>query len=151
MPVTDADIDREKAALPTGWGRFGKALERLPEVCAPDESVLATCVTLNPNYHHRVGFAPGSGLNLINSVQEARESTNVVVACTDRRLVLIFTALSGTPRSHAEVPFDGTNIVDRDKKAFVLEHDGVRVEFRGASKKPAARLLDTLAARLPAG
>ncbi len=149
MPVTEEEINREKAALPVGWGRFGKALERLMELSEPDESLIATCVTLNPDYHHSVGFAPGSALNLANIVQEAREATNVVVACTDRRLVLVFTGLGGAPRSHVIVPFEGTSIAGRDKKAFALEHNGARIQFRGAAKRPAARLLDALAAQLP--
>jgi hypothetical protein len=148
MTVTKEEIDREKAALPTGWGRFGKALDRLMELSEPDESLVATCVTLNPDYHHTVAFAPGSALNLASLVQEAGEATNVVVACTDRRLLLIFTGLSGVPRSHVVLPFDGTSIAERDKKAFVLEHNGARIQFRGAAKRPAARLLDALAAKL---
>jgi hypothetical protein len=148
MPVTKEEIDREKAALPAGWGRFGIALERLIELSEPDESLIATCVALNPDYHHTVGFAPGSALNLANTLEEARDATNVVVACTDRRLVLVFTRLGGAPRSHMVIPFEATSIVERDKKAFVLEHNGARIRFRGAAKRPAARLLDALAAKL---
>jgi hypothetical protein len=146
--VTEEEIAREKAALPVGWGRFGNALERLMELSEPDESLIATCVTLNPDYHHAAGFAPGSVLNLADMVQEAREATNVVVACTDRRLLLVFTGLGGAPRSHVALPFEATSIVRRDKKAFVLEHNGARLQFRGAAKRPAARLLDALAAKL---
>jgi hypothetical protein len=110
MPISKEEIDREKAALPAGWGRFGKALERLTELSEPDESLIAACVTLNPDYHHTVSFAPGSALNFASLIQEARGATNVVVACTDRRILLVLTGLSGAPGTHVVLPFEGTRI-----------------------------------------
>ena len=52
MSVSVADIQREKDRLPRGWGRFGKALEQLAEICETEESLLSSCVTLNPQFRH---------------------------------------------------------------------------------------------------
>ena len=38
MGVTADEIAREKDRLPRGWGRFGKALDQLAEICEADES-----------------------------------------------------------------------------------------------------------------
>jgi hypothetical protein len=50
VAITGQGIDREKKTLPFGWGRFGKALDKLAEISEPTESLLASCVALNPEY-----------------------------------------------------------------------------------------------------
>ncbi len=53
MAITSEEIAREKERLPCGWGRFGKSLDHLAEISRPGETLLSSCVGLNPDYKHR--------------------------------------------------------------------------------------------------
>jgi hypothetical protein len=97
MSITAEEIKREKKTLPFGWGRFGKTLERLEEISEPDESLLASCAALNPQYQQTGRFVPGTALSAIHEVMK---TTNVVLACTDKRLIGIGTNVAGGPREH---------------------------------------------------
>ena len=99
----DAAIEREKDLLPFGWGRFGKSLERIAEVTGPDETLLAACVGLNPTFEHR-------SITLAGGLRELTKSTNLILAATDRRLLLIPAGAGGAPRDHSELPYDGMTI-----------------------------------------
>jgi hypothetical protein len=92
MGVTAEDIERERDRLPLGWGRFGKALEQLARICEPDESLLSSCVTLNPQFRH-------TSVSLAGGLLEMTESTNVVLAATTKRLIVISTGMGGAPRT----------------------------------------------------
>src|SRR5262249_49554098 len=41
VAITREEIEREKKALPFGWGRFGKAYDQLSEISETDEALLA--------------------------------------------------------------------------------------------------------------
>ena len=86
--ITADQIDQQKGASPTGWGRFGKALDRLAEIGEPDEALLAACVTLNPTFQHET-------VSLAGGLFELTKSTNVVLAVTDKRLIILATGRSG--------------------------------------------------------
>ena len=92
VTATAEDIEREKDRLPRGWGRFGKALEQLAGICEPDESLLSTCVTLNPQFRH-------SSSTLAGGLLEMTDSTNVVLAATSKRLIVISTGMSERPQA----------------------------------------------------
>jgi hypothetical protein len=144
MAITTEEIERAKSTLPFGWGRFGKAIERLAEISEPEESLLAACVTLNPEYQYKPRFRPGGLLSTGHALHELTKTTNVVVACTNERLIVIGTGAGGAPRDHASMPYDGLEIVSRDKKEFVLGTPDGEARFRGAAKQQLPALLEAL-------
>lgn len=128
MGVTAADIEREKNRLPRGWGRFGKALEQLAGICEPDESLLSSCVTLNPQFRH-------TSVSLAGGLLEMTDSTNVVLAATSKRVIVITTGMSGAPRQHYDLSWDGLQIAERKKQEFTLRTQAGEIRFRGAAKQ----------------
>jgi hypothetical protein len=108
-----AAIEREKDLLPFDWGRFGKSLEAIAEVAEPDEELLAACVGLNPSFEHR-------SVTLVGGLRELSERTNVVLAATDRRLLLIPTGAGGAPRDHSEIPYAGMTVDEVGKRELKL-------------------------------
>jgi hypothetical protein len=145
--ITAEQIEREKNTLPFGWGRFGKALDRLAELSEPNESLLATCVAQNPEYQQSGKFVPGTALGAAHALLELRKATNVVLACTDERLIVIPTGVGGAPRDHSSIPLDGVEILSRKKRVFVLGWPGGRMRIRGPAKQQAPRFLEAVAAR----
>ncbi|MFN8024813.1 MAG: hypothetical protein U0W40_00205 [Acidimicrobiia bacterium] len=141
--MTPEEVAAQKDRLPRGWGRFGKGIDALPALAAPDEPLLAACVTLNPTFQHRaVGLAGG--------LMEATGDMNVVVAVTDRRLLLVRTAINGNPRGNEEIAFEGLEIAAREKKEFTLGWPAGTARFKGAAKTMIGPFLDTLEAQLAA-
>lgn len=137
MSVTIADIEREKARLPRGWGRFGKALDQLAGICEPDESLLSSCVTLNPQFRH-------TSSTLAGGLLEMTESTNVVLAATSKRLIVISTGMSGAPRKHYDLSWNGLQIAERKKNEFTLRTEAGEIHFRGAAKQQVPGFLDAV-------
>ena len=137
MSVSVADIQREKDRLPRGWGRFGKALEQLAEICEADESLLSSCVTLNPQFRH-------TSSTLAGGLLEMTESTNVVLAATSKRLIVISTGMSGTPRTHYTLSWDGLQIAERKKNEFTFRTEAGEIRFRGAAKQQVPGFLDAV-------
>jgi Bacterial PH domain len=146
VSITAEEIEREKKTLPFGWGRFGKALDRLGEISAANESLLASCVALNPEYHYQPRFVPGTALGAGHALHELTKSTNVVLACTNERLIMISTGGGGGPREHVSILYEGMEIISRDKKEFVLGLPDGQIRIRGAAKQQVPRFLDALAA-----
>jgi hypothetical protein len=146
MAITEAEIEREKQRLPRGWGRFGKTLEQLAELSEPDESLLCTCVALNPDFQHRQVGVPGGLYHLAGALHEMTKTTNVVLASTSERLIAIGTGMGGAPRDNVSMPYAGLEIVSRGKKEFVLGWPDTQMRVRGAHKSQAGEFLDTLAA-----
>ena len=141
VPMTPDEARSQKERLPRGWGRFGKAIDALLEVAAADEPLLAACVTLNPSFEHRaIGLAAG--------LMEATGDTNVVVAVTDRRLLVVRTAMNGNPRGHDEIAYDGLRVAAREKKEFTLSWPDATARFKGAAKTMVGPFLDALDAQL---
>jgi hypothetical protein len=140
--MTTADqIAVEKDRLPRGWGRYGKAIEELATITDADEQLLATCVTLNPTFQHR-------SISLAGGVYEMTEATNVVVAATDRRVVVVQTGMGGSPRGHYDIPYAEVEVVDEGKKEFTLRWSAGDARFRGAAKTMVGPLLDALKAHI---
>jgi hypothetical protein len=136
-----AAVEREKDLLPLGWGRFGKTLEKLPELLDPDEGLLAACVGLNPSFEHR-------SITLAGGLRELTKSTNLVLAATDRRLLLIATSAGGSPRDHSEVAYDGMAIDEVAKRELALSWPEGSMRIKGLAKSMAAPFEQALRARL---
>ncbi|MFL5830400.1 MAG: hypothetical protein ACJ76X_10815 [Solirubrobacteraceae bacterium] len=145
VAITNEEIEREKKTLPFGWGRFGKALDELAEISEPNESLLASCVALNPEYRQDGRYVPGT---LLSAAHELRKSTNVVLACTTERLIMISTGVTGAPRQHISLPFDGIEIAERAPRVFVLGGPDGRIKIRGAAKQQVPAFLEALEAKL---
>jgi len=122
-----AAVEREKNLLPFGWGRFGKSLEKLPELLDPEEDLLAACVGLNPVFEHR-------SITLAGGLRELTKSTNVVLAVTDRRLLLIATGAGGAPREHRELPYDGMAIEKAGKRELKVTWPEGSMLIKGMAK-----------------
>jgi len=140
MAITAEEIEREKQRLPRGWGRFGKTLDRLAELSGPDESLLSSCVGLNPTFEHRT-------ISLVGGLYELTKATNVVLAATNERVIIIATGAGGAPREDHSIPYEGLEVVAREKKEFVLGWPDGRARFRGAAKQMAPAFLDAVTAR----
>jgi hypothetical protein len=145
MAITRDEIEREKKTLPFGWGRFGKVYDQLAEISDPDESLLAAGVALHPEYQQDGRFVPGT---LVSAVHELRKATNVLVACTDQRLIMISTGVAGGVREHVSIPYDGMAIVERARRHFVIGVPEGRIKIRGMAKQQQPRLLEILGAQV---
>jgi hypothetical protein len=88
MSDTTSAIEREKKRLPFGWGRFGKALDRLAELLEPGEVLESTAVGVFSAYREKWFGKYGVG------------ETNVLLGVTDRRLFVMGTTLRGIPIDH---------------------------------------------------
>ena len=147
MAVTAEQIEHAKRTLPFGWGRFGKAIDRLAEISEPDESLLAACVALNPSYQYKARFVPGTPLGALHGLHELTKTMNVVLACTNERLIMIGTGGGGAPRDHVSISYDGLEIVSRSKKEFVLGLPEGQMRIRGAAKQQVPAFLEALEGR----
>jgi hypothetical protein len=144
VAITREEIEREKQALPFGWGRFGKALDRLAEVSRENESLLSSCVALNPEYRQSGRYVPGTAMSVADDLTK---STNVVLACTNERLIMISTGVGGAPRDDVTISFDGLEIVERGRRLFVLGVPEGRIKIRGAPKQQIPPFLKVLEAQ----
>ncbi len=140
MAITKQEIEREKSRLPRGWGRFGKTLDKLDEMLEPDESLISTCVALNPKFEHRT-------VTLVGGLLEMTKTTNIVLAATSERLLMVGTGFGGAPRTDTSIPYDGLEIVSRGESEFVLAWPDAQMRVKGAHKKQTPEFLDALAAR----
>jgi hypothetical protein len=146
MAITAAEIEREKGRLPRLWGRFGRSLDQLAEISEPDESLLSSCVGLNPEFRHR-GTPGHDAVALALIFSETTKSTNVVLASTNKRLIVVATGMGGAPRDHYTIPYEGLEIVSRADKEFTLSWPDGQVRIRGGHKKQIPAFVDTLAAQ----
>lgn len=122
-----AAVEREKDLLPFGWGRFGKAIEKLPELLDPEEELLAACVGLNPSFEHR-------SITLAGGLRELTKSTNLLLAATDRRLLLIATSAGGSPRDHSELAYDGMAVEKVGKRELKVTWPEGSMLIKGMAK-----------------
>jgi hypothetical protein len=136
-----AAVEREKDLLPLGWGRFGKSLEKLPELLDPDEELLAACVGLNPSFEHR-------SITLAGGLRELTKSTNIVLAATDRRLLLLATSAGGSPRDHSELPYEGMTVEKAGKRELKLTWPEGSMLVKGMAKPMLPPLEQALQGRL---
>ena len=112
----------------------------------PNESLLASCVALNPEYQYKPRFVPGSALAAGHALNKLKKAMNVVLACTNERVIMISTGGGGAPREHVSISYDGLEIVSRKKKEFVLGLPEGNVRIRGAAKQQVPAFLEVLAA-----
>jgi hypothetical protein len=122
-----AAVEREKKLLPFGWARFGKSIEKLPELLEPDEELLAACVGLNPSFEHR-------SVTLVGGLRELTKSTNLLLAATDRRLLLIATGAGGAPREHSDLAYDGMAVEKAGKKDLKITWPEGSMLLKGMAK-----------------
>jgi hypothetical protein len=142
--MSHEEIEREKKTLPFGWGRFGKTYDELAEISRPDESLIAAGVALNPEYRQGGRFVPGT---VVSAVHELRKTTNVLVACTNQRMIMLSTGVAGGVRQHVSIPYEGMKLVECTKKHFVLSVPAGRIKIRGMAKQQQPRLLEALEAQ----
>jgi hypothetical protein len=129
--------------LPRGWGRFGKAIDHLTEISGPDESLLSSCLGLNPQFRHGT-------ITLAGGLVELTKSTNVILAATNHRLRFVATGAGGAPRRHEAIPYDGLEIVAVAKKDLTLRWPQGEVHFRGIAKQMLPGFVEALSGRLSA-
>ena len=141
--ITAEQTKRQKDLLPMMWGRFDKAIDSLAAMSTADEALLAACVTLNPTFEQRTSTL-GGGLI------EMTASTNVVLAVTNQRVIVVATGIGGAPRDHIDISFDGLEIVKHDKREITLRWPAGVATFRGAAKPMLPPLVDALTAQLRA-
>jgi hypothetical protein len=139
--ITPEETTRERGRLPRGWGRFGKAVDYLAEVSDPEETLLSTCVALNPTFKHKT-------ITLAGGLLELTKATNVILAATDQRLIVVPTGAAGGPRGHYPIPYAGLEIVSQSKKDLTLRWPEGEVHFRGAAKQQLPDFLEVVTARL---
>ena len=151
MAITPEEIAREKKRLPRGWGRFGKSLDRLADISEPNETLLSSCVGLNPSFEHRPRGVAVSGVvpvrMLAGGLYEMTQTTNVVLAITNERLIAVGSGFGGAPRDHGAIPLEGLEIVSQAKKEFVVRWPEGEMRIRGAAKQQVPDFLETLAAQ----
>ena len=135
--ISSAETSREKDLLPFGWGRFAKAIDRLADVSESEESLLAACVTLNPAFKHRA-------ITLVGILYELKDSTNVVLAVTNQRLLVIPTSVSGAPGAEQTIAFAGLELVAHDKREITLRWSEGEASFKGAAKTMVTPFLNAL-------
>jgi hypothetical protein len=138
--IDDAQIEREKNRLPFGWGRFGKSIEAVAELGEPDEELVASCVGLNPTFQHR-------SITLAGGLRELGQSTNVVLAATNKRLIVMSTGFAGGSRSHAEFAYEGLEVTAVDKHDITLKWPEGSMHVKGCAKQMLPELAEAIRRR----
>jgi hypothetical protein len=85
--------------------------------------------------------------NLGTALNELTKTTNIVLACTNERLIALGGGAGGAPREHISIPYDGLEIVSRARKEFVLGRPDGEMRIRGAAKQQVPGFLDALGPR----
>jgi Bacterial PH domain len=141
--ITDEQIARGKDGLPRGWGRFGKALDYLQQASGPDESLLATCIGINPDFQMRSGTLH-TLVGVERFVSNYFQDTNLLLAATDQRIIAVATGVTGGPRGHTEIPYEGLEITRQDKKELELSWPGGSLRLKGIHKKVLPEFADAV-------
>jgi hypothetical protein len=147
VAISESEIARERERLPRGWGRFGKSLDYLAEASAPDESLLATCIGVKPDFQMKAGLlytAEGA----TSFVSSYFKETNLLLAATDRRIIAVATGLGGAPRGHTEIPYADLEISGAAKKELDLRWPDGSLHLTGIHKKVLPGFVEALASRL---
>lgn len=100
-------------------------------------------MTLNPTFEHR-------SVTLSGGLLELTKSTNVVVAATTRRLLVVATGAGGAPRTHEAIPYADLELVAHGKKELTLRWSAGEARFRGAAKpmvEPLVAAIESATAR----
>lgn len=155
MAIDESQIQREKDRLPRGWGRFGKALSHLGQVAQPDESLLSSCIGINPEFkiggtltEPAVGLAAGAVAGRMAGIAAAAtKDTNLLLAATDKRIIAMATGLKGDPREHASIPYEGLEIAALEKKKISLLWPEGSLQLGGIHKKQLPAFVEAIRAR----
>jgi hypothetical protein len=155
MGIDESQIEREKDRLPRGWGRFGKALSHLAEVAQPGESLLSTCIGINPEFkisgslsEPSVGLAAGAVAGRMAGIAAAAtKDTNLLLAATDQRIIAMATGLRGDPREHASIPYEGLELAAVEKKKISLRWPEGSLQLGGIHKKQLPAFLEAIQAQ----
>ena len=147
MAITDTQIELGKDRLPRGWGRFGKALDYLEQASTPDESLVGTCIGVNPDFQMRAGtFHTLVGVERF--VSSYFQDTNLLLAATDLRIIAVATGLAGAPRGHSEIPYEGLEITRQEKKELELQWPDGSLRLKGIHKKMLPEFADAVRSQL---
>jgi hypothetical protein len=153
--IDESQIEREKGRLPRGWGRFGKALSHLAEVAQPDESLLSSCIGINPEFKRggglsepTVGLAAGAVAGRMAGIASAaKNDTNLLLAATDKRIIAMATGLRGDPREHGSIPYQGLEITAVEKKKISLRWPEGSLELGGIHKTQVPAFVEAIRAQ----
>ena len=121
-----SDIKREKERLPRGWGRFGRALERIGEIGEPDELLLISCVGVSE-------VAATAGFPLSAAFGE----TNAVLAVTNKRLIAVGTGLLGRLGKTEAIPLEdvqGVEVESERKRHLRIDAAGGTLRVKSMAK-----------------
>ena len=102
---------------------------------------MSCCVGLNPTFRHTAISLPGV-------LHEMTKSTNVVLAATDRRLLIVATGFGGAPREHEEIPYAGLEIVAVEKKELTVRWPDGEMRVHGIAKQMLPGFAEALSGRL---
>ena len=120
----NAEVERAKTSFPSA-GRFGKSLDHIAELAEPEEELLAASSV----YRH------SSTARMLRGVlRELNESTNVVLAVTDRRLLLITTGLGGAPRHREGLAYAGMQLDEVGRRELALSWPDGTMRVKGIAK-----------------
>jgi hypothetical protein len=67
-------------------------------------------------------------------LRELTKSTNLLLAATDRRLLLLATSAGGSPRDHSELPYDGMAVEEAGKRELKLTWPKGSMLIKGLAK-----------------
>jgi hypothetical protein len=140
VAIDESQIQREKDRLPHGWGRFGKALTHLGEVAQPDESLLSSCIGINPQFkiggsltEPTAGLAAGAVAGRMAGIAKAAtKDTNLLLAATDKRIIAMATGLKGATPGTTH-PFRTRGLRSRPSKRKRSHCAGPRDHFSSAA------------------
>ena len=139
--MTREELAREKARLPRGWGRFGKSIDELGELAEDGEELVSTCVGLNPSFEHR-------SITLGGALNELTKATNLVLALTDRRLLLVAAGFGGGAHSNSSIALEGLEVVASSKRELTVRWPDGEMKVKGIAKQMLPGFLEALQARL---
>jgi hypothetical protein len=151
MAITPEEIAREKKRLPRGWGRVGKSLDRLEGISEPGETLLSSCVGLNPSLHQAPVLPVIDNVpvgSIVGGIIALTQSTNIVFAVTTERLVMVGTGLGGAPTGHGWLPLEGLEIASSAKTKFVVRFPEGELRVTGAAKQQLPEFLSALAEQI---
>lgn len=138
--ITPDEIKRETGKLPFGTGRFAKSIEALAELSTPTESLLATCIGLNPTFEH-------TSVTLAGGLMELTKATNVLLAATTERLIVLSTGFSGGTREADDVAYEGLEVVSASKKDVTLRWPDAEMTVKGCLKPMLPALVEAINAQ----
>ena len=75
---------------------------------------------------------------------ELTQSTNILLAATDRRLIVLSTGAGGAPRDHASIPRAGLEVADSAQKELTVRWPEGEMHVKGCAKRMLPALVEAL-------